>query len=196
MSDECTQERFLQDVKDHTLQIINDNGVNRHLRLSNGNSSIYYFDIITYDNHLVISGDMGAYVFSRITDMFRFFRNDEGREDLYINLGYWAEKIQSGRSEVTEFSYKEFELRVLEYLEQYESREDYAELLEEVKDEILCGEEDESYCRRAVSEFRWNSQYFFHDTWEWDLTVYKYRYVWCCYAIAWAIKQYDNAKKQ
>ena len=39
-----------------------------------------------------------------------------------------------------------------------------------------------------------NGQRIFSDCWEWRFTEYTHRFVWCCYAIAWAIKQYDAAK--
>ena len=41
---------------------------------------------------LIASGDVGTYVFSRLADMFEFFRSpmtSDGR--LYINDSYWAE---------------------------------------------------------------------------------------------------------
>lgn len=30
-------------------------------------------------------------------------------------------------------------------------------------------------------------------TWEWDLTDWDWQYLWCCYAIVWAIAKYDDA---
>ncbi len=32
------------------------------------------------------------------------------------------------------------------------------------------------------------------DCWEWDCRVFKFDFLWNCYAIAWAIKQYDKAQ--
>jgi hypothetical protein len=34
----------------------------------------------------------------------------------------------------------------------------------------------------------------FTDSWEWNYREYTYRYIWCCYALAWAIKKYDEVK--
>jgi len=33
------------------------------------------------------------------------------------------------------------------------------------------------------------------DTWEWDLSDWDYHFLWCLHAIAWGIRQYDNAVK-
>lgn len=32
----------------------------------------------------------------------------------------------------------------------------------------------------------------FQDTWEWDLSIWAYHYLWACHAIVWGIRQYDQ----
>jgi hypothetical protein len=80
---------FLRDVDAHVMHIKQDEGVFRHIRFSQGGSSVYHFDITTWPGYLCISGDMGCFVFARTADMFTFFRGDR------INPQYWAEKIQA-----------------------------------------------------------------------------------------------------
>lgn len=91
---ECTEERFLKDVAEHTMTIVRDDGVNRHLSFSRGNSSVYRFDILTWPGHLCVTGDCGTYVFRRLCDMFEFFRAKHTPKDkkLAINPQYWAQK--------------------------------------------------------------------------------------------------------
>lgn len=74
-------------------EILSDNGANRHLRFRNPNSGLYWFELITWPGVLCIHGDGGTYVFSRLNDMFDFFR--ETPEQLSINPGYWAEKVKA-----------------------------------------------------------------------------------------------------
>jgi hypothetical protein len=96
MTREVTEESFLKDVTRHELTIIRDDGIHRHLRMKIPGSGSMYFDIVTYPHFLVYSGDMGCYVFSRIDDMFEFFRSglrEEGK--LLINEGYWSEKLEA-----------------------------------------------------------------------------------------------------
>lgn len=72
-----TVERFLQDVADHKMTVVMDNGVYRHLRFANSDSKLAFnqwFDIVTWPGFLAYSGDMGCFVFSRLKDMFEFFR--------------------------------------------------------------------------------------------------------------------------
>ena len=83
--------RFPEEVNNHKLTILQDDGVHRCLLFKNPSSSNYYFYINTWPGHLCISGDMGCVVFCRLEDMFEFFRGDNGK----INPGYWAEKIVS-----------------------------------------------------------------------------------------------------
>lgn len=95
------EEEFLRDVSNHEMLIIRDDGLYRHIRFQRPDTSSMYFDLITWPNRLCYTGDMSTYVFSRIEDMFRFFRADRQRstrddQRLEINLSYWAEKVISG----------------------------------------------------------------------------------------------------
>lgn len=50
--------------------------------------------------YLCYTGDMGTYVFQRLTDMFEFFRTDREYKKrnggkLAVNLSYWGEKLQA-----------------------------------------------------------------------------------------------------
>jgi hypothetical protein len=59
------------------------------------------FDVVTWPGHLSISGDMGCFVFTRVDDMFTFFR---GHEDA-PNLGYsakWGEMTLEKLEQVVE----------------------------------------------------------------------------------------------
>jgi hypothetical protein len=108
---QCSLERFLDDVKNHELTILNDDGLNRHIRMKRPGNSAYYYDIITWNGYLTICGDMGTYVFQRISDMFQFFImhdndfNKSKTEKISINPGYWGEKLEA----YPRRGYKEFD---------------------------------------------------------------------------------------
>jgi|SRR5665213_1794470 len=92
MSDKpMNAEQFLADVANHELTIKQDNGLYRHLYFRQLGNSNMWFEIVTWPGALTINGDMGSWSFSRVDDMFRFFRSKE----LRINSSYWAEKITS-----------------------------------------------------------------------------------------------------
>ncbi len=198
MNRDDSQERFIKDVRDHKLTIVKDDGVHRHLRLARAGSSAYWYDIITWPGHLAIAGDMGANVFARTPDMFKFFRNDsEDPEKLGINPGYWKEKIQNDSTHTSEFSYEYFEKRVRDALEERKDEfEDYEDLVESAEEEIFDSDLSEERLRERLAEFEWEGETVFIDTWEWRFTEHTFGYLWQCYAIVWAIKQYDAHKEK
>lgn len=197
MSDRnCTEQSFLKDVAGHRMTILRDDGVYRHIRFKKPDSGDMYFDLMTWPGWLCYSGDMGTYVFQRLPDMFEFFRTDRWRPHrgwgiLYINLGYWSEKIQaSDRDGVKRYSAEKFKAVVADWLDGAEASQ---EVRDAVAEEVLsCADDGEYRARMAANDFE-REGFRFTDFWEADLTEYTYRFVWCCYAIAWGVQQYDNA---
>lgn len=248
----CSQEQFLKDVKDHKIDIIMDNGLYRHINFSKG-SYCYSFNLVTWPGHLCIEGDIGTYVFTRIPDMFDFFR-DGNSEELKINTRYWSEKCET-KGNIKEFSVDSFRENVQEYIDEHwdldefiELEEDYidespdsvvytytwtekqkdddysfrsimgfdkpeslkhgpfgtkdeaiedlkATLQEELEDVIASADDHPVLGYRAASE--WKSEATgleLSDFWECSSEVYTYHFIWCLWAIAWGIRQYDEAK--
>jgi hypothetical protein len=213
-----TEETFLKDVKNHKMTVLMDNGVYRHLRFSSGSFN-QQFDIVTYPWHLVYSGDMGCYVFSRLEDMFEFFRTGRHDNSLGINCSYWGEKLQAVSRDGYTSSHREYSENLLKeqvedivkaWVKEYDGPkreadlEEMAEakaafekaLREAVEEEIyyyIEGESEETG-HRTLRDFCFEyegEKYEFSDTWEWNCQDYTYQFVWCCYALAWSIKQYD-----
>jgi len=182
------KERFLKDVSSHELKIIKDDGVYRHIRLGRPGSSFMFFDIVTWPGNLAYTGDMGTYTFSRVPDMFTFFR--DSNEDWGINPGYWSEKVQSAdRDGIKEFSWDLFEQNVLSYCETDEQKEF-------MKDELKYVEHDDYGACAFYREFDNDNEagVDLSDFWESDNEEYTFRFLWCCHALVWAIQQYDNLK--
>lgn len=202
-------ESFLRDVKDHQLSVLRDDGLYRHLRFRRPDTSAYYFDLITWPGALCYTGDMGTFVFSRLADMFEFFRTDQQHVkegELAINPCYWSEKllaVDGGRRKgsATEFSEEKFTKVILEYvadwLDGHEvSEEDAEELRQAVQDEIidLIEPTDESYSYRLGHDFSrdvGDDNFYFQDLWDHNFTEYTHSFMWCCYALSWGIQKYD-----
>lgn len=72
--------RFRVDTAQHQMELLQNNGLHRHLKFSNAESSVYRFDILTWPGYLTICGDIGTSVFRRMSDMPEFFRNDQRRD--------------------------------------------------------------------------------------------------------------------
>jgi hypothetical protein len=185
-----TVESFLADVANHKLTVRMDNGCYRHLVFRQPiNTWNMWFEIVTWPNMLTIHGDMGTWSFSRVEDMFTFFRSDQ----LRINASYWSEKIESesrfGGPHKT-FIPEIFKGNVLSSLDGYGlSGRQIVEIAELLRDQVFC-EEEESSARRALAAFK-HEEFRFSDSWEIDGKGYTYHYLWCLHAIVWAIQQYD-----
>lgn len=182
---------FLNVVQNHTLEVRKDDGLYRHLVLSNGGSSFYRFDLVTWPGYLAFTGDMGAFVFSRIPDMFAFFREKE------INASYWAEKVvaENVHRGIEQFSVEIFRARVLSRVRSYFDLEDGQPLPKNVQEEIqpLLDAEDEWECVEQMRNFA-SELVTFPDFWDSDTRDYTRTYLTACYAIVWAIEQYDARK--
>lgn len=118
-------EVFANDIREHELSVYRDDGLYRHLRFRRPNTSMYWFDIVTWPGYLAFVGDCGDFVFTRCRDMFEFFvdKSSTGSRG-EINPGYWAEKLVAprGRQSAREFSEVKFERHVREWMhEQFES---------------------------------------------------------------------------
>ena len=194
------EKTFLQDVAKHQMTIIRNDGVNRHIRFSKPDTTCMHFDLITWPGHLCYTGDMGTYVFTRLTDMFEFFRNDreynkkQGRQ-LSINRGYWSEKcIAADRDGIEKYSPEKFKQRINERLNDMEAS---AELRASVNEDVMSYADDgEVRAYDAATNFTDdNGNEVFPDFWEVDLKDYTHRFTWCCYALAWGIEQYDNTQQ-
>jgi len=81
----CNSDQFLADVAGHKMTVLLDNGLHRHLRFrSSKDSWNMWFEIVTWPGCLMLHGDMGSWCFSRLDDMFAFFRSDK----MAINAHY------------------------------------------------------------------------------------------------------------
>lgn len=221
MTDKCTEARFLKDVAEHQMTILREDGICRHVRFKRPGTICMHFDMITWPGCLCYTGDMGTFVFTRLKDMFEFFRTDRkyahlrDGQTLAINPGYWSEKLiavdgNRRSAAATEFSEDKFREVINEqrraWIREARSsgcldRDERRELWEAVESEVFCAMDDdgEQAAYIAARDFSWCSgpksdQWHFRDLWDYDFTQYTHAFLWCCYALAWGIQQYDNAK--
>jgi hypothetical protein len=209
---QCTEDQFLEDAGGHVMTVIRDDGIHRHLRFRKAPpaGSEYWFDLITYPGELVITGDMGTYVFRRLTDMFEFFRTDQKYAErrgcnLGINLSYWAEKLQAMPSNgVKEFDEDRFNSVICERLVNWmrdkrdrTTKEERRDLWDAVHNEVIHAEgkeRKEIAAHDFVHTVRKGLLFGFQDLWESNFDRYTFHFIWVCYAIAWGIKTYDESK--
>jgi len=200
----CTEEEFLREVSKHGIEIVADSGTHRHIIFKNPESSNCWFELITWPGTLCIHGDCGTYVFSRLPDMFQFFRQKNGEQFISINPHYWGEKLQSVdmRSGFVEFDSDAFRDRVKEHFDSFaESNleiDEQNDLWDLIEVDVLSYSDSENEAYLAVQDFSYEvggRTFDFTDFLDGGGTeTYTSRYLWCLYAIVWGIKKYDEYK--
>jgi hypothetical protein len=187
-----TADKFLDQVnKGHTLKVLKDDGLYRHLRISLKDT---WYEIITAPNYLFFVGDMGDYCFSRIEDMFAFHRK-KGYDK--IDFSYWAEKIQmSCRDGIERFDTDQFISDIKYHYDiTPECEEELRDACEESKDAADVLRDCEITYRNdggEVARLDLSDDYELFGAGQ----TYTYRYLWCCYAVVFAIHKYDEYKEE
>jgi hypothetical protein len=197
-----TQPQFDRDVATGEMEILQDAGLYRHLRFKFSSGGFGWFDIVTWPGRLVITGDCETFAFSRLDNMFEFFRSGGSR----INPGYWSEKIIDGRDRTRKFDWDIFKAAALADFDQSTQDTEDQELRTEARadlevaidssDEDIYGAVDliRTYHYRPGPHgtpifFRFEDPDNSLSGEDWD-----YHYIWCCRAIVWGIQKYDESK--
>ncbi len=197
-----TQEQFQRELNGATIETLLDNGLYRHRRFRLPNGCIRWFDIITWPDSLIITGDCETFAFERLEDMFEFFRSAGSR----INPSYWQEKIIDGRDRARSFDWDRFRAEALAKFDESKIDAEDSELRaaarEDLEEAIDATNPDEWGAVQLLREYGYTldgqsgPSYFYFDLSEsppdgmdWD-----YHYIWCCRAIVWAIQKYDEEK--
>jgi hypothetical protein len=200
LSSDTPEQMFLKDVRDFTLEVARDQDESRHLRFFNPKSGACSFEIVTWVGTLVFTGDMGTYVFSRNFDMFAAVR--ALRESTTANNKTsvpaiapkrWGSLLSAvGGSGITEFNADKFRIAIAKHLDYIKASPD---LRDEVETDVLAFADDgaESALSSAYN-FQYDGVDVFQDCYEWDVDEYTTHYLWCCFALAWAVAKYDALK--
>ena len=191
--EEEVRQRFEREVAEHALTVEHDHGLYRHLRFAKPGTSFGSFSIVTWPGSLCVDGDMGTYTFSRIEDMFEFFRRPKG--DLEISSVYWHQKVTAADTsgELREYDADLFRRRIADRRDDAQAS---ADLRRAVEVEVLPHAEDgESAAIAAADGFEHydgeGGVFTFSDFGEVNLRVYSEHFLWCLYAIVWGIRQWD-----
>ena len=197
-------ESFLKDVQkpgaEHVIEVIKDDELYRHLRFKRPGTTCMHFDIVTWPGHLAYSGDMGSYTFTRLWDMFEFFRRKVGDD---IDFRYWAEKcIAADNGDgIEKWSRDAFGEATYDFFVNYcEGRDDLTEEdvqtlaadLQSMLRGVTCEFESYTDVGDFLSKLPSGQRVMLDDFYEYRVSEYSHRFLWCCHAIAWGIEQYDN----
>lgn len=192
-----TTARFQRETAKHEMTILHEDGLYRHLRFKSPTDSAYWFDLITVPNALIFRGDGESFVFSRLEDMFQFFRSALRKDgSIQIDPGYYAEKLTSDRASVMKYDEDRFAQTVKDWtVEAIRDGRAPRGMGRAVREDVLDNWEigDESLARQLLNDFEFKG-FRFHDAWEVSFRDFDWWFLWACYGICWGIRQYDQAK--
>lgn len=196
---ECNYERFARDIKNHRMTVLHFEPPYVHLMFSRPDSGCYRFDLISAPWQMIMTGDMGTWVFSRERDMWDFFKTNAKMDEKYLfDAHYWLQKCDAiDRNGAEHFSFEKLIANVVEQIGEDDR------LSEDAKDELISSlEAYEGDSRQSVLEFLDGYEIadskgcgHFRPFAQPDIpaTVYTFGFLWACYAIAWGVKQYHLA---
>lgn len=194
VTEKKAREQFEEATADHTMRVLHDDDVYRHLLFRAEDSIFYYYALTTWPGHLAINGDLDSgYVFARAHDMIGFFASGPD-----INPHYWSEKITNhdARAGTREYSEAVMRERVAEELrEMAESEEVEAAVIEAAwtKQTRMLDFSTEEVAREAIQNFTYVGRRF-PDSWEWDLRDWKTSFLLSCHAIRTGVQTYLKAR--
>jgi hypothetical protein len=183
---------FALSTGEHELTILHDDGAYRHIVMAKPGTGLYRYELITWPGHLAVSGDLDGYMFSRIDDMFAFFRGNA------VNPHYWSEKVKDDHRRTNSYSEDIFQQLVNERLADLDD-EDLDDAQRGTRDEIIerlkygdgAHEETAREILRDGEQAR-----LWSDTCEWNLHDWNWTFLYCLHAIVAGIAAYDKAKAQ
>lgn len=210
MHDEAVLKGFIREVSSHTMTIIRDDGFYRHLSFGRPGSSIYRFDLVTWPGYLCMTGDMGTWTFSRITDMFDFFG---GAFERGINPVYWSEKMEAGSGCPRDAIAKEWDEQAycqrLDHIlkewceehalsggapkDQIKEFHRHRERVEGIISQMKEGSFSEMDAYAAYASVD-DPDGVLTDFWDYTFKEWSSHFLWACYAIQWGISRYKNNK--
>lgn len=196
-------EAFCKNTAKHSLSVIKDDGLHRHLRMSENGTSMWHWDIVTWPGHLAIVGDIAdGFTFRRAADMIDFFTIPQYSQNYYsdgspcIDFRYWAQKLGDGsRHAAEEYSPEAF----VQYVRDEIDNDEFGDDLDESTREMLIAEASDN--RDTIyTASEWLARHegihngLFSDYWEADFNRYTFQFVLACYAIEHTVREWNKLK--
>lgn len=188
---EAARQRYQSNAGSHTLTVLHEDGLYRHLRFNSPNS-FYWFDIITWPKGLTINGGMGTFTLKVDEDdvLALFLRS--------ASPSYWQEKVYSTDRNDGHYGWLSdvFDEKVRAAVDTWAADldEDDAVLLRDRVDmEVLAYSHSAGGAMLAVSTFSFGGRSF--TGWgDWDCEGLSDRFMFNCFALRDAAGQYRSWK--
>lgn len=188
---ESVRRQYQSNAGSHTMTVLHEDGLYRHLRFS-GPNSFYWFDIITWPKGLTINGGMGTFTLKVDEDdvLGLFLRS--------ASPSYWQEKVYGTDHAQGHYGWLsdvfEEEVRAAVDIWAADLDDDDAVLLRDRVDmDVLAYSYSEGGATQAISSFRFDGRGF--TGWsEWECEGLTDRFIFNCIAVRDAAGQYHSWK--
>jgi len=198
--------QFLTEMAKHKMVVKQDEGLYKHLVFAEPGNFELAFEIVSFPHHVMITGDMGCYCFSREPDMFKWFIKDGVKSiaSPEIEVNRWRNKLVSIDSSMgvvrksTALAIKMIEENRAFYLKEYP---EHADEINEKFDNLLGYEESGidiliyEMCYLSLCLGHEDEHSPFSDLEIEVLETYTPQFVWCCYALNYGIGEYFQSKQ-
>jgi len=190
--------QFDAETTEHTMTVLRDEGLYRHLRFQAAGTRIWSWDVVTWPGYLSITGDIGdGYTFTRVPDMLDWFLSD-ARASHRINPDYWAEKLaRAQRESVRVFDPERGWARALAEIDEWglAPRDQQAARANFEADWASVEVESEEQHQLLVNAWHFvpsitndrvisGTAMSFTDVWEWETRTFDHHYLLACFAIS------------
>lgn len=198
--DEEVKRRIEENLKNHVIEVKQDDGLHRRWRCSSPGQMSYWFEVITWPGSLCINGDFGTFVFSRTADMINFMRTSA------MSYSYAAEKCQAeGKNEKVDEYCRDVALESID--------NDINDLIDELnafdedaeesdwQDIVKRINELKSVRKEVVrADHEYEAQSLMYQSGLYDCEVptsraYTLHFLWCLHAIKWLCDRVEDAKE-
>ena len=180
---------FLNDIQEHQLVILTNSENVKCFKMAKPNTNDMSFTIIYADNKVIITSDMGHYVFDRLLNSYDLFLAENA-----LNASYLTDKIiaQDTVYPVQEYDSVVAEKEIRRIIHEYADCDLPQELYESLENIDFESEHEVEYWLYSLEG---KSKDIFDELNMSDFTVLSKNFTWCVQAIIWATREFDKVVK-
>ncbi len=177
---------FLDSIQEHQLTILENSENVKCFKMARPHTIAMSFTVIYADNKVIITGDMGHYVFGCLLNPYDFFLSESK-----LNTNYLTEKVIAKDTvrPVQEYDSVVAEQEIRRTIHEYADFDLAQELYESLENIDFESEHEVEHWLYSLED---KARDVFDEINMSNFTVLSDEFVWCVQAIAWATREFDK----
>lgn len=178
---------FLNSIQEHQLTILENSENVKCFKMAKPHTIAMSFTVIYADNKVIITGDMGHYVFGYLLNPYNFFLGESA-----LNANYLIEKViaQDTVYPVQKYDSVVAEQEIRRTIHEYADFDLAQELYESLENIDFESEHEVEHWLYSLED---KARDVFDELNMSDFTVLGKSFAWCVQAIVWATREFDKA---